>query len=476
MTLRIDAPGLLTTIQDLGRSGQARFGVAPGGALDRASLILGNRLLGNEPGDAALELTLIGPAITFQADTAISLAGAELSGLLNGRSLPLWQPVVVQPGDRLTFDQARAGRGARAYLCVAGGIAVDPILGGRGTDLIGGFGGWQGRALRAGDELPIGEARLAVEQIVRRRLAAPPPEIAPEVTARVVLGPQQERFTSAGIATFLNEWFNVSARSNRQGIRLAGPSIEHERGADLISEGITHGAVQVPGDGQPIVLLASRQTVGGYVKIATVAGVDLDRLGQLRPHDRMLFEETTVADARQALLDYRAGLGESAIVEAPRSFTGAYPSTESVQQEIELVAGTWDPDGVIRVIEAIERAGITAFGLETGGITLRLRRDGGALVEESSLQPAEAPRADSTSSEVAVTAPVLGTFYRKSAPDAPPLVEVGSQVTVGQTICVLEVMKTYHEVTATAAGTLAEFLVEDGAFVEYGQAIARIAM
>jgi antagonist of KipI len=474
--LRIESPGLLTTVQDLGRSGQARFGVAPGGALDRASLILGNRLLGNEPGDAALEITLIGPAITFTRAGFVALTGADLGALVNGQVTPRWEPFPVQAGDRLTFDQSRAVLGARAYLCLAGGIDVEPVLGGRGTDLIGGFGGWQGRPLRAGDELPVGSSRLPVDQIVRRRLAAPPPELSPEIAARVVLGPQQDRFTPAGIGAFLNEWFGVTARSNRQGIRLNGPPLEHTRGADLVSEGIAHGAVQVPGDGQPIVLLAARQTVGGYVKIATVAGADLDRLGQLRPHDRLRFEETSVGAARQALLDYRSRLGEGAIVDEPRSYAGAEPAAGSIEQEIERVAGRWDPDGVIRVIEAVERAGVTAFGLEAEGVTLRLRRDGGALVDAEPESTAPMTTPVDAPSTVEVTAPVLGTFYRKSTPDAPPLVEIGARVEVGQTICVLEVMKTYHEVTANAAGTLTEFLVEDGEFVEYGQAIARIAV
>lgn len=473
--LHVISPGLLTTIQDLGRRGHARFGVAPGGALDRAALILGNRLLGNDPGEAALEITLAGPALAFAGETAIALTGADLGARLNGEPVPFWQPVLVRSGDELRFEPSKAGLGARAYLCIAGGISVEPVMGSRSTDLIGGFGGWQGRALRVGDELPLGAPALSFDAIQQRRLKAPPPVIESGALARVVLGPQHDRFTDAGVAAFLGDGYAVSAKSNRQGIRLSGPVIEHVRGADLVSEGITHGAVQVPGDGQPIVLLAARQTVGGYIKIATVAGADLDRLAQLRPHDRLRFEETTVAEARAALFEYRAQLEADAVVDDERVHAGWTIGTEPAIEEIERVAGSWDPDGVIRVIEAIERAGVTSFALEVDGVNLRLRRDvGGELfpVEPASTTvPASTPI---RSNSVEVVAPVLGVFYRKSSPDQPPLVEVGQRVEAGQIICVLEVMKTYHEVGATTAGILSAFLVEDGQFVEYGQAIARI--
>jgi antagonist of KipI len=469
------ASGLLTTVQDLGRRGHARFGVAPGGALDRAALILGNRLLGNEPGEAALEITLAGPTLAFTADRAIALTGADLGARLNGQPISHWQPIAIRAGDELRFDPSKAGPGARVYLCVAGGIAVEPVLDSRSTDLIGGFGGWQGRALRAGDRLALGSPCLPVETILRRRLATPPPTIETNVVARVVLGPQQDRFTDAGVAAFLGDGYAVSAKSNRQGIRLSGPVIEHSRGADLVSEGIAHGAVQVPGDGQPIVLLAARQTVGGYVKIATVAGADLDRLAQLRPHDRLRFEETSVAEARAALLEYRANLEADAVVHVSKAHPGYTIGTESLAEEIELVAGSWDPDGVIRVIDAIQRAGVTSFALEVEGVNLRLRRDGGGdLLPDKVMSTCPSASAPSRSDSIEVVAPVLGVFYRKSAPDQPPLVEIGQLVEQGQTICLLEVMKTYHEVTAPEAGTISAFLVEDGQFVEYGQMIARI--
>ena len=472
-TARVLSPGFLTTVQDLGRPGLARFGVTPGGALDRRALILGNRLLGNEPGYAALEITLTGPTLSFTAPVVIAVTGADLGARLNDRSIPNWSPVRITAGDELSFFPSAGAVGARAYLCIGGGFDVEPVLSGRGTDLLGGFGGWQGRALAAGDELPIGEPSLPIEAILRRQLVNEPPSISSDAIARFVPGPQWDRFTERGVEALRSGEFTVSPRSNRQGIRLSGPPLEHRRGADIVSEGIANGAVQVPGDRQPIVLLAARQTVGGYAKIATVAGADMDSLGQLRPGGRVTFAQITVEEARAAYLEYRAGLGPDAVAESARLFPGA--TLDSPLEDIERVArstGAWDPDGVVRVIGALEAAGVTSFSIEDSrtGFKLEIRRSG-ADSEPTQTHDEATPK---QLTESVITAPVLGVFYRRSAPDQPPLVEVGQEIELGQVIGVLEVMKSYHEIAATAAGVLSEFLVDDGQFVEYGQPIARV--
>lgn len=474
-TIRVISPGLLTTVQDLGRNGQARFGVAPGGALDRAALILGNRLLSNAPGEAALEITLVGPALRFEGAVNVAITGADLGATVDGRPVPLWTPIAVHAGSDLRFDPEPAALGARAYLCVAGGIDIEPVLGSRSTDLLGRFGGWRGRPLVADDSLPVGEPVLPPEVVLRRRLVAPPPRMPRDPVARVVRGPQWDRFTAAGQTTFLGSEYAVSPQSNRQGIRLSGPPIEHTLGADVVSEGITLGGVQVPGDGLPIVLLAARQTVGGYTKIATVAGADLDLLGQLRPTDSLRFAEVSIAEARAAFLAYRAGLGPDAVTEEPRQFGGGGASLDSLSEEIDRVSGAWDPDSVVSVIAALKASSVTEFAIEDAraGFRLEIRLGG---YGENALRSTESSdgQASVSVSDHVVTAPVLGVFYRRGAPDQPPLVEEGQRVESGQTIGVLEVMKIYHEVASTAAGVLAEFLIEEGQFVEYGQAIARI--
>jgi biotin-dependent carboxylase-like uncharacterized protein len=461
--LTIEQPGLFTTVQDLGRPGLARFGVTRGGAIDRAALILGNRLVGNHPDAAGLECTLAGPTLRFEQETIFAITGAHLGAALEGEPVALWQPHLAPAGSRLSFAPSPIGAGARAYLTISGGIASDPVLGSRSTDLIGKFGGFEGRALQAGDRLSLGDSLVDPDLILRRRLASDPPELSNRFMVRVVLGPQDARFTGAGLTTFLNATYQVTSRSDRTGIRLSGPAIEQTNGADLISEGIAYGAIQVPGDGQPIVLLAARQTVGGYVKIATVIGADLDRLGQARSGDEIRFVAVSVDEARSATRLALRDVDESAIIEIDDN------GAESMNN-----AGTaWTPDGVIRVIAEAERAGVTHLKLEvaSAGIALEIARDG-AIEPSPALILGDTPASDDHF--VAVTAPVLGTFYRRPDPEAEAFVTVGQSVAEGDQIGLIEVMKNYHEVTAPSAGIITEILADDGDYVEYGQPLASI--
>lgn len=302
-------PGLQTSIQDLGRQGYGRFGVSPGGAADRHALVAANRLTGNPPGEAALEITLIGPRLRIGAQCTIAIAGADLGARLNGSSLPNDTPVGVEAGDELWFDPAIAasvGGGARAYLAVSGGFDVPIMMGSRSTDLTAGFGGWHGRSFRAGDRLPIvdeNDDRPRVAEFEsgsgpgRDVLAPTSSYAADQRDIRIVRGPQADRFDESAWATFLGAEFTVSSQSNRLGLRLDGPSLAPTGGADVISEGIVTGSIQVTGGGQPIVMLPARATIGGYAKIATVISVDLDLLGQKKPGDRLRFSQVSVEEA-----------------------------------------------------------------------------------------------------------------------------------------------------------------------------------
>ncbi len=470
--LLIELPGLFTTVQDLGRPGLARFGVTRGGALDREAFILGNRLVGNSPDAAGLECTLSGPAIRFELDQVIAITGADLGAELDGAPIPRWEPVLAPAGSRLSFAAAPRGPGARAYILSAGGIGTEPVLGSRSTDLFGHFGGVEGRPLQAGDRLPVGAPSAPADRLLRRRLAIDPPEYGSQIEVRITLGPQEDRFTEAGLAAFLGSAYRVTSKADRTGIRLDGPRIEHVTNADLISEGIAHGAIQVPGDGQPIVLLAARQTVGGYVKIATVIGADLDALAQLRPGGEVRFAPVTVEAARSATLAARQRLGADTVIEGPiahRAGQGAGKMSDSREP-----AGAWTPEGVIRIIAEAERAGITHLRLEvvSAGITLDLSRGGNAAGESTPVTDAGASPA--TGDTVAITAPVLGTFYRRRSPEEAPLVEEGDTVQAGDLIGLIEVMKTYHEITAPSAGVITSILAEDGHYVEYGQPVAML--
>ena len=275
--------GIQTTVQDVGRYRFGRFGFAPNGAADRASLVAANRAVGNPDEAAALEITLTGPTMVFRRRSEIVVHGADLGAMLNGLSLPIGRVQGVMPGDEIRFGDAR-GPGARAYLGVAGGIDVPLVMGSRSTDLTAGIGGYRGRSLRPGDVLPIGRLRRSTSAgSVERTLLEPPHlfDVSP--------GPQADQFDDQAWDTLLSQPFTVSAASNRMGLRLDGPVIMPREHADIISEGIVTGAIQITGEGQPIVMLPGHATIGGYTKIATVSEAHLDRLGQLRPGDELRF-------------------------------------------------------------------------------------------------------------------------------------------------------------------------------------------
>ena len=293
-------PGLLTTVQDLGRPGYQRVGIPPSGPLDRAAFVLANRLVGNPPGAAGLELTLRGPRLEVRRECVVAVTGAEMGFAVNGEAAQAWTAVALRPGDVVTFRMATAG--CRAYLAVAGGLDTPVALGSRATYLRGRLGGVEGRALQKGDALPIGEPLDVIEPRVGRTV--PPsrrPTYPSEVECRVIFGPQDDRFTPDGIAAFLAGPYEVTPQADRMGYRLKGPVIAHAAGHDILSDGIPLGGIQVPGEGQPIVLLVDRQTTGGYTKIATVISVDIGRIGQTRPGQRVRFRRVTLAEAHAAL-------------------------------------------------------------------------------------------------------------------------------------------------------------------------------
>jgi biotin-dependent carboxylase-like uncharacterized protein len=300
-------PGLLTTVQDLGRPGYQRVGIPPSGPLDRGAFVLANRLVGNPDGAAGLELTLRGPRLEVRRECVVAVTGADMGVAVNGAAVAAWTAVRLRPGDVVGFRMVSAG--CRAYLAMAGGLALPPALGSRSTYLRGRLGGVEGRALQKGDALPLGLPARALEELEGRRVPeARRPAYGSEVECRVILGPQDDRFTVEGVAAFLAGPYDVTPQADRMGYRLSGPRITHARGHDIISDGIPLGGVQVPGEGQPIVLLVDRQTTGGYTKIATVISVDIARLGQSRPGHRVRFRRVTLDEAHTAVREERAWL------------------------------------------------------------------------------------------------------------------------------------------------------------------------
>jgi KipI family sensor histidine kinase inhibitor len=304
--LRVIKPGMLTTVQDLGRRGFLRAGIPPSGAMDRFAFRAANLALGNSEEAAGLEITLWGAQFEFLRPSMITVTGADLEPRLNGVRVALWRVLPVEKGDCLSFGTASTG--CRAYLGITGGLATDECLGSRATFLRARIGGLNGRALAAGDVLPA-----FTSGSFPPGPAAVPRELQPSYrsskTLRVVLGPQEDAFTSDGISQFLSTEYRVTPASDRMGYRLSGEKISHRAGADIVTDAIPLGAIQVPGDGQPILLMTDRQTTGGYAKIAVVIAADLDRAGQLKPGENIRFEAVTLDEARAAYLEIAAQLG-----------------------------------------------------------------------------------------------------------------------------------------------------------------------
>jgi antagonist of KipI len=303
MALTVLEPGLLTTVQDLGRTGCQHLGVPVSGAMDRFALMAANRLVGNLPNAAGLEALWLGPALRADADYLAAAAGAGFTLEVDGRSFPLWLAVWVRRGQvlRLAADDSATFSGCWGYLAAAGGLDVPPVLGSRSTYLRGGFGGLQGRPLQAGDVLPLGVSPGELAAGAGRSLAAAyRPGYGERPILEVIPGPQEAAFSDSGLAAFLEGEYAVSLASDRMGYRLEGPPIQHASPADILSEPVTLGAVQVPADGQPLVLLADRQTVGGYTKIATVVSADVPVLVQSAPGEGWVRFSATSVEAAQS--------------------------------------------------------------------------------------------------------------------------------------------------------------------------------
>jgi antagonist of KipI len=302
--LVVEHPGMQTTVQDLGRPGYGPMGVSPSGAADAVSLRLANLLVGNPAEAAALEMTLLGGSYVFPEGGVIALAGADFGASLNGRALETAVPHAVTPGGKLSLGQTRSG--ARCYLGIAGGVRVVPVLGSASTHLLSGLGGFNGRALQKGDVLEIG---APTKRLPVRKLSAKARDMfQPRKILRVTAGPQSDWFLEDAQRALLQSVFRVTEEADRMGLRLEGPALALRAAKEMISEGVSLGAVQVTPSGQAILLFVEQQTAGGYPKIANVIGADLFCIGQLRPRDEIHFARVTFAEARQLWIEQQQRL------------------------------------------------------------------------------------------------------------------------------------------------------------------------
>ena len=314
MGICVQRGGPLTTVQDKGRLGYQNLGFSASGAMDRRALRLANLLLNNEENDAVLEVTMVGPKFTFESPNCFVLTGADLKASLNGQVLETNRVYAAGAGDVVDFPQSFPSRGARAYIGFAGGLDLPPLMGSRSTYLKGKMGGLEGRGLKTGDRLEFLAPRPQLPNLEKRRLPEDFETVygGRQVKIRVILGPQEDSFTPEGLKLFLNQPYRVTPNSDRMGSRLDGPVIPHKGRADIISDGIAFGAIQVPSEGKPIILLADRQSTGGYTKIANVITVDLPKVAQRMVGDEIRFEAVNVEQAQQWLRQEEEALEKAA--------------------------------------------------------------------------------------------------------------------------------------------------------------------
>ncbi len=304
MKIKIISPGPLTTVQDEGRFGFMQYGFSPCGAMDKKALKTANILVGNAQNEACLEMTVMGITASFDCDCVIALTGADMEATINDLEIPMYASLEVKAGSVLKMKSAKSGM--RTYLAVSGGFDLPFSMGSMSTNLKCKTGGFEGRKLKAGDELPL---RQSTNLSLVGHRKAEQEKYGDKITLRVILGPQDSYFTEKGKQTFLEKEYTVTDKSDRMGIRLDGEKIESKNGVDIISDGVTTGSVQIPASGTPIIMMSDRQTTGGYAKIATVISADLPLIAQAKPGTKVRFCEVSLSEGVKALKKEKRKLG-----------------------------------------------------------------------------------------------------------------------------------------------------------------------
>lgn len=303
MAICVINPGLLTSVQDAGRFGMQRYGMSPAGAMDLHSLRLANLLVGNDPDTGALECTYMGPSLKFEEAEVIALAGADMSPSIDGRPVPMGQAISVPAGAVLKTGTLNSG--SRMYIAFAGGLNIPLVNGSQSTFLRSGLGGLEGRRLKSGDRIGLNHPRETIKNMPLRKLPVPQ-TFSKNVTVRVVPGPQEDRFTKEGLKTLYSSEYRISDKSDRMAFRTEGPVIEHvDHDANILSDGIPFGAIQVPADGKPIIMMSEHAGAGGYTKAGTIISADIPLVAQLPPGGTVRFTPVDVETAQDIYLEQK---------------------------------------------------------------------------------------------------------------------------------------------------------------------------
>ncbi|ARJ39802.1 KipI antagonist [Sporosarcina ureae] len=310
MSINVLNAGLLTTIQDIGRTGSQKFGVLVSGAMDSYSMRIANLLVGNDEREGVFEITLFGTMLQFEEDTLIAITGGDLQTTIDGIPVANWRPVIIKKGSILKFGFAIEG--CRAYLAIAGGIDIPVVMGSKSTYLVAGIGGFKGRALQQNDHLSFGQLTKSNDKVFTRIEQQGTPDwavphhpfisLASTQTIRIMEGTEYQHFDGASKQRLVSEPYVVTPQSNRMGLRLEGQALSLTEKLELLSEGVTFGTIQIPPNGKPIILMADRQTAGGYPKIGQVITADLGSLSQVKPNAKLTFKLITHAEAERELI------------------------------------------------------------------------------------------------------------------------------------------------------------------------------
>lgn len=318
MDVEVLHAGMFTTVQDLGRSHYQQYGVPVGGAMDKNALRIINMLVGNEENEAGLEITIMGPKLLIKKTTLLAIGGADMEPLLNGERIPLWRPILAEEGSMLCLGKAKSG--CRAYVTFAGGINIDRTMGSKSTYIRAALGGIEGRMLKKGDYFQIGtgaevasrfiqnlqeEARIKTKWAICNDAL---PKYKKHPILRVITDFEYDQFTEESIKSFFSKEYKVSNYADRMGYRLDGDVLNRAEEIEILSSPVTFGTIQVPNGGQPIILMADRQTTGGYPRIGNVISVDLPLLAQLKPGDYVTFEKKTMEEAAQLYIEQETSM------------------------------------------------------------------------------------------------------------------------------------------------------------------------
>lgn len=313
MDVEVLHAGMFTTVQDLGRSHYQQYGVPVGGAMDQSALRMINMLVGNEENEAGLEMTIMGPKLLIKKTTLLAIGGADMEPLLNGERIPLWRPILAEEGSMLCFGKAKSG--CRTYVTFAGGINIDRMMGSKSTYIRAALGGIEGRMLKKGDYFQIGKGadissrfiqNLQDEERIKMKWAIwnnSLPKYKKHPTLRVITDFEYDQFTEKSIDSFFTKEYKVSNYADRMGYRLDGEVLNRVKEIEILSSPVTFGTIQVPNGGQPIILMADRQTTGGYPRIGNIISVDLPLLAQLKPGDYVSFGKITIEEAEQLYIE-----------------------------------------------------------------------------------------------------------------------------------------------------------------------------